>query len=276
MLENDQISFRPTLADLVHEWVCAVVEDHNDVPVLGLSGAQGIGKTTSLERIRNGTDMNVAVLSLDDFYLPKAERTKLADTVHPLCETRGVPGTHDLDLLKQAIARLKRGDANAEVKWPSFNKVTDDRSGASQWNSFAGRPDAILVEGWLVGALGSPEMTTDRPINDLEAEYDSKGLWRAWQFDELRLRYEPFWAEFEAFLHLKAPNFEVVHRWRCEQEEASLGFEKGTLSEERRQWVRSFIQYYERLTKSMLSGQHTGGMVFELDEHRSVRRLINH
>ena len=48
-------------------------------------------------------------LSLDDFYLSKAARAHLAETVHPLCSARGVAGTHDVDLLKQTLAQLRDG-----------------------------------------------------------------------------------------------------------------------------------------------------------------------
>lgn len=275
MLEGDQISFRPTLAELMLEWVYALVEEQKHTPLLGISGAQGIGKTTSLEQIRKASDINVAVLSLDDFYLPKADRLELAKNIHPLCATRGSPGTHDLDLLRSTIARLRSNGSDLELKWPLFDKAADDRAEEVHWNSFSGRPDAILVEGWLIGALSDPEMMKEEPVNILEAESDSAGLWRTWQFGALRSEYEPFWREFDAFLHLRAPSFEVVQRWRCEQEETTLGLEKGALPVEKRQWVIDFIQYYERVTRRMLAGSHIEGMIFELDEGRSVKRLIN-
>ena len=39
------------------------------------------------------------VLSIDDFYLSKAKRKRLAASVHPLLAIRGVPGTHDVHRL---------------------------------------------------------------------------------------------------------------------------------------------------------------------------------
>ena len=275
MVEGEQIFYRPTLADLMLEWVCALTETLENIPLLGVSGAQGIGKTTSLANVRASTEPKVAILSLDDFYLPQAERLKLAEDIHPLCVTRGAPGTHDVRLLKSVISQLRENEADGQVMWPSFDKAADDRNAEVHWNSFTGRPDAILVEGWLLGALCSPELLDNKPVNALEAESDSKGLWRQWQIDSLRSDYEPLWQDFDAFLHLRAPNFEVVKRWRCEQEETTLGFEKGALPAKNRDWVVEFVQYYERLTECMLAGHLIGGTVFELDESRSVKRLIN-
>src|SRR5476649_1736390 len=58
----------------------------------GLCGAQGSGKSTAALVIRHlleAKGLRVAVLSLDDLYLTRAERQVLAQTVHPLLATRG-------------------------------------------------------------------------------------------------------------------------------------------------------------------------------------------
>ena len=52
-------------------------------------------------------DWHVAVLSIDDFYLTKAERNQLAQNIHPLLVTRGVPGTHDVQMLTDCVERLR-------------------------------------------------------------------------------------------------------------------------------------------------------------------------
>ena len=37
----------------------------------------------------------------DDFYLTQAQRQDLAQQIHPLLKSRGVPGTHDVPLAKK-------------------------------------------------------------------------------------------------------------------------------------------------------------------------------
>ena len=69
--------------------------------VVGLTGSQGSGKSTLAARLPPllaARNLRAAVLSLDDLYLPKAERQRLAREVHPLLATRGVPGTHEVAL----------------------------------------------------------------------------------------------------------------------------------------------------------------------------------
>ena len=64
------------------------------VAVLGISGGQGAGKTTLSTLLVRALELcgcRAVALSLDDFYLPGADRQRLAATVHPLLATRGVP-----------------------------------------------------------------------------------------------------------------------------------------------------------------------------------------
>ena len=78
---------------------------------VGLCGAQGSGKSTVAaviaHRLRT-QDLQVAVLSIDDVYLPREARLDLARRVHPLLTTRGPPGTHDLELAGAVFDGLSR------------------------------------------------------------------------------------------------------------------------------------------------------------------------
>ncbi|PTT58794.1 kinase, partial [Stenotrophomonas sp. HMWF022] len=71
------------------------------VPVLAISGLQGSGKSTLAAQVAARAQtrgLNAATLSIDDVYLTRAQRQRLARQVHPLLITRGPPGTHDLPL----------------------------------------------------------------------------------------------------------------------------------------------------------------------------------
>jgi len=99
-------------------------------PIVGISGAQGTGKTSLselLEKILKTKDLNVVKFSIDDFYLTKMERQSLAINVHPLLQTRGIPGTHDTVLLSEKLDQLAKPDNNEIIQVPRFNKASDDR-----------------------------------------------------------------------------------------------------------------------------------------------------
>ena len=87
-------------------------------PIVGISGAQGTGKTSLselLEKILKTKDLNVVKFSIDDFYLTKMERQILAINVHPLLQTRGIPGTHDTVLLSEKLDQLAKPNNNAII-----------------------------------------------------------------------------------------------------------------------------------------------------------------
>ena len=222
------------------------------IPVIGIAGAQGSGKTTlaglAAERL------GAAHLSLDDVYLTKAAREAKGRAVHPLFAVRGPPGTHDLRLLEQTVRALRAAEPDSRTPLPAFDKLADDRRPEAQWPVFAGRPSAVLIDGWCLGATAQAEAELAEPINALERERDGQGGWRRAVNAELAGPYAEAFARFDAVLFLKAPSFNVVLDWRCEQEAGLMGLARADLPLERRAELAVFIQAFERITRSMLAG----------------------
>ena len=98
--------------------------------LVGLAGGQGTGKTTisSILSIilRKYFKLNVFVISIDDFYKTRKERFLLSKKVHPLLMTRGVPGTHDINIMLDFFKKAKSKKFKS-LKLPKFNKAIDDR-----------------------------------------------------------------------------------------------------------------------------------------------------
>jgi D-glycerate 3-kinase len=216
--------------------------------VLGISGAQGSGKTTLVAALAErlaGAGRRVASLSLDDLYLTRCQRQRLAREVHPLFATRGVPGTHDVALGLETIAALERGKPAA---LPRFDKACDDRALVADWPLAPAGTQVLLLEGWCLGARPQPDVT--RPVNALEAAGDPDGIWRAHANAALAGDYQRLFARIDCLVLLAAPDWEVVARWR-EQQEAELRT-KGGLRVMDTDQVARFIQHYERLTRWIL------------------------
>ncbi|MES1156833.1 MAG: kinase [Alphaproteobacteria bacterium] len=232
-------------------------------PLIGVGGAQGSGKTT-LCRVYAEAHPRVAHFSLDDVCKTKAEREAMASALNPLCVTRGPPGTHDLDLADGVILALEDGEDTA---LPRFDKATDDRTPRDAWPLFIGQPEAILVDGWCMGALRESGASRAQPINALEAEEDADGVWRRLIENALVTDYASFFSQFDAIIYLQAPSFEIVRRWRGQQEEEMLG--RAMTAEESFKLDR-FIQHYERVTRSMLAGNLRADWIVRLDENRNV------
>ncbi len=245
---------------------------------IGINGAQGTGKTTLADFIRLvlelSAELRVAVLSIDDFYLSKAERKKLGRHVHPLLETRGVPGTHDIQMLSTCIKKLKNPGSKADIALPCFDKSRDDRAEPDDWPHISGPVDLIILEGWCIGCAPQADGDLIEPINILEREEDSSGEWRHYVNDQLKGAYADLFASLDALVFLQAPGFGAVYRWRLEQEQklatVTTAHATGIMNEGQ---IARFIQHFERLTRLCLATlPGTADVVLKLnDNHDCVQ-----
>lgn len=257
--------------------------------IVGINGAQGTGKSTLALFLQsllvNVLGCSCARLSIDDIYLTRAERLGLAENLHPLLATRGVPGTHDLLLGQQAIDRLITAGIDDATPIPAFDKAMDDRVPRPEWPVYHGPASVILFEGWCVGAM--PDINDDhlrRPINDLERYDDADGYWRGYVNDQLRDAYSWFFDQIDRLVMLKAPSMDCVMEWRTLQEHklaqrTGTALKKGELSDGvmTDAEVHRFIMHYERLTRAMLAELPThADTVFFIDErHQIADRQFN-
>lgn len=258
--------------ELIFEIAIGLMSRGESPLLLGIAGAQGTGKSTFakmlaiiLERVFEKTTL---VMSLDDFYLTRAERTRLAETVHPLLRVRGVPGTHDIGLLLSVINDLKKG---SKTEVPTFNKATDDR--ASMLPVMGEVLDIMILEGWCWGAQPASPADLDKPVNALEAELDGDGRWRRYVNQQLgQGGYQQVFAEADVNFFLAAPNFATVVEWRWQQEQDLAARSSGEAIMDRDE-VQEFVMYYERITRRMLVDlPERANLTLYLDETHQIIR----
>jgi D-glycerate 3-kinase len=221
------------------------------VPVFAIAGLQGTGKSTlaaQLACLAQTRGHRVAVLSIDDFYLTKAERERLARDTHPLLANRGPPGTHDLGLAAKTLDLLLAGKGTA---LPRFDKLADERAPVARWPVIVGRCDLVLLEGWF---LKTPAQQADElltPVNALERDQDPDGAWRSWCNAALARDYPALWERIDALWWLQGPDFEVVPDWRWQQEQSLQAADPGRAGMDRAQVAR-FVQLFERVSRQAL------------------------
>ena len=255
----------------------------NIAPLVGFSGCQGSGKSTLValmaKVMREVHGVSTVVLSLDDFYLTKAARGALAESIHPLFATRGVPGTHDLALLHETIAALRQPPPGSAVPVPAFDKALDDRTEMVHWRQVSAPVQLIFLEGWCVGLSPQQESELAAPINPMEAEQDPSRVWRGEVNRQLASEYAELFGKLDALLLLQAPSFDAVFDWRWQQEQRlSQQFQQDhpdkpdpTMT---RSEVADFILHYQRLTEHGLKTlPDRADFVWELATDRSVERM---
>ncbi len=224
--------------------------------LVGINGAQGSGKTTLSELLKllltEVFNCHCCTISIDDFYLSKADRLQLAADIHPLFATRGVPGTHDITLGKKVFDQLKAAKEKDLIAIPRFDKAQDDRIPQKDWVKVNGPPDVILFEGWCVGATAQPEEALDKPINRLEATEDVDGHWRRYVNQKLQSSYQSLFKQLDLLIFLKIPSWERVYHWRKKQEEQLATRQRGDGIMNASNLQR-FIMHYERLTQHQLA-----------------------
>lgn len=246
-------SFRRT-AELVCEPLAARAQrrriDRKRCAIIGLCGAQGSGKSTVAKyaaRLLEARGMRTVALSLDDFYLTRDARQRLAKAVHPLLAVRGPPGTHDVGMAGAAIDQLR---GKGKVTLPRFDKATDNRTPRVTWATVASPVDVVLLEGWCVGAVSQGRAALATPVNNLERDEDPEAVWRTYINEQLDGPYQTLFARLHDLILLEAPSFEVVAGWRAEQEAKLRANGTGGMDGAE---IARFVSHYERLTRWILA-----------------------
>jgi D-glycerate 3-kinase len=217
---------------------------------------------------------------LDDFYKTKLERQAMAESTHPLFQTRGAPGTHDLKLALKTLKACLERDRSEPIQSPRFRKEIDDRASPREWKRIQPPVDIILFEGWCVSARPQSEKDLVNPINSLENDSDTEGLWRRQVNDYLANTYAELFSFLDHTIMLKVPDFEHIIEWRLEQEdklrEASQSLKDAPKHQfMTRESLKDFIAHYERLTRWMLQTMPSyADIILSFNADRSLKSLV--
>lgn len=250
--------------------------------VIGINGAQGSGKSTLSKILKSllyhGFGKTTFILSIDDLYLSKQRRLKLAQNVHKLLNVRGVPGTHDVELGINIFNEIKSGKHARCLYIPIFDKAQDDLLPESEWRPVSDTVDIILFEGWCVGSLPQQEHELDNAINELERKEDQNGKWRTYVNQQLNGRYSDLFGYIDYLIMLQVPGMDSVFEWRKLQEKKleeqcrlnGQSTEK-IMSDEQ---VEEFIMYYERITRHTLNEMpNRADVLLKLDKQHQVAEI---
>ena len=222
------------------DWVRATRFAEEQCLVVGVNGPQGSGKTTLTawlcsELSRSG--LRAVAISVDDFYLTRAEQIGLAEAhpQNPYWQQRGYPGTHDVELGKRVLEELRASGAR-KVLVPRYDKSAfsgqGDRAPREAWTEIRTPLDVIFLEGWM---LGFCKQESSRILNPALAEVnDALPAYAAWH------------CQLQAFLQLVPRDYRYVLEWRVEAEEKMKAQGKPGMSKaEIQAYIEKFLPAYE-------------------------------
>jgi D-glycerate 3-kinase len=245
-----------------------------------LAGGQGTGKTTISSLIKiiltKYFELKVFRISIDDFYKTRNERINLSKRVHPMLLTRGVPGTHDINMMLSFFKKAKSKKFN-RLKLPTFNKAIDDRFNKKKWYDLKDKPDVIIFEGWCVGAKSEKNNTLKKTINSMEKAKDQKQIWRKYVNHQLKSKYKNLYSQLNCLIYLKAKNFSLLQKWRLKQERKLWLSSKRKLNLKimSKGDVLNFMQTYQRITQNMFRYMPKyASIILNLNSNHQIKSVV--
>jgi len=258
-------------------WIDKKYKKKGKTLFLGISGGQGSGKTTVTGILKiilkKYFKRKIHTSSIDDFYKTLEERDKISNTIHPLFKTRGVPGTHDTNLINKFFDFIKKKKFK-KFKLPKFDKSIDDRLNEKYWFNVKERPEIVIFEGWCVGAKPQLNSLLKKPINILEKYEDEDLIWRKHANEKIKREYKKIFAMIDNFIFMKISNFNMVFKWRLLQERK---LKKGSHTTKKIMLydkIKCFVMFYQRVTLQMFKDMpKIASVVLTLNNKHQINKI---
>jgi D-glycerate 3-kinase len=214
--------------------------------VQGILGGQGVGKSTLgalLAVLLREQGLGLVSLSLDDLYLPYADRQALLRR-DPRLIWRGPPGTHDVGLGVETLDRLLRGEG--EIPLPRFDKSLQGGSGDRVEPQWVAAPAVIIFEGWFVGARPiDPRIfdgaSDERNLPELICSQANRAFAR--DCNGRLAEYVPLWDRLDRQLVLAFSDYRQSKYWRRRAEAQMREAGKPGMSDGE---IDEFVDYFWR------------------------------
>ncbi|KZT05353.1 P-loop containing nucleoside triphosphate hydrolase protein [Laetiporus sulphureus 93-53] len=276
--------------------------------MVGVQGPQGSGKTLLTTHLLNTLtsapdSLSLAVLSIDDLYLPHSQLVAVAaaNPDNRLLRGRGQPGTHDLVTASKVLRELKEinddaRESHTTVVIPRFDKSLYGGEGDRvDSGTIVHSPlDVVILEGWCVGFYPISTEEIERrwglPVKGLgENFFGAHGFTRQdiIGVNERLKEYVDLWNYLGAFIQIKPEEshpYTHIYKWRLQQEHymkssnGGRGMADHQVTDFVDRYIPGYVFFGDGVTKGGLDAhlewrqprwlQH--GLVIEIDENRHV------
>ena len=246
--------------------------------IQGIVGLQGTGKTTLtaiLTWILDKWGYRCISLSLDDLYLPYADRLKLREE-QPHLIWRGPPGTHDINLGLRVFEELQRQQEKTQLlRIPRFDKSLHNGEGDRGIPELVESPaDILLFEGWFVGVYPLNEFNILLP-NPVTLSPFTRYC------NEQLSQYIPLWKCLDNLLVLYLPNINYSKGWRKGAEQKMRNQGQAAMTDET---IDRFVAYFwealppDLFLNPVIQTPDTGTtrtIVAEIQNDRSIGQIFS-
>ncbi|TPX56851.1 hypothetical protein SpCBS45565_g08336 [Spizellomyces sp. 'palustris'] len=262
--------------------------------VVGLTGPQGIGKTTLVRLVvqtltSSPYNLKATHFSLDDLYYPHATLKDIAksNADNPLLQWRGNPGTHDIALGEQVLEAFKRGNqTKKDILIPVYDKSLNhgrgDRVDQAHWNKAQPPFHLIILEGWCLGftpptdisSLYNTDTVPDASLTPAFPHLCSHSMKHIQALLEHLTHQHRLTKYMNALIHIHPSSLSHVYTWRLEQEHTMKALNGGHGMSD--QEVKEFVDMFMPLYAACLPGLFERGWQGEhylrvtLDERREI------
>ena len=277
-VKKDYLKFLKSFFIPISFWIEEKYKKKGGTLFLGLSGAQGSGKTTISEIlkiiIKKLFKRKIQIISIDNFYKTLKERKEMSSKIHNLLRTRGVPGTHDINLLKKTLFNLNKKNFKI-FRSPRFDKSIDDRVKKKYWDIIKNKPEIIILEGWCVGAKPQSQNKIKKTVNNLEKNEDKNFIWRKYANEKLKKEYKSLFSIIDNFIFIKIPNYRMVFKWRFIQEKKLRKKSHSNKKIMNSKEIKRFIMFYQRIALQMIKDlSKSASVVMYLKKNHEINKIL--
>ncbi len=207
--------------------------------VVGILAGQGTGKSTLVslltQILKDEYQLNAVCLSLDDLYLPYADRLEL-QAQDPRLVWRGPPGTHEIYLGLKLLKQLRAQVFPAFI--PQFDKSLNQGAGDRTTPLEIQAADIVLFEGWFVGCRPIAPLLLDQAPPPIVTEADRDF---AKDMNCALHEYQPLWEQLDRLILLNPTDYRLSIQWRQEAEAKMRSAGKSGMSDAE---IVEFVQYF--------------------------------
>lgn len=259
--------------------------------LLGMVGPQGSGKTTTATKLKQHIQLlypslNIVQFSMDDLYLTFEEQQTLNKRFphNVLLQGRGLPGTHDINLLHNILNDLLHGrDGAYPIYIPSYDKSAHgglgDRCSKEDWTIVTQPVDLIIFEGWFNGYFSIPdEQMLKKKWTDIQRRESNRldliNFESVLQINSFLEEYQKIWKLFDVFVCIKTSDINNVYKWRLQQEHDLIRKKGSGMSDEKvikflDRYMPVYYLYYDRLE---LMQNMVESLELDIDDSRTLVR----